>query len=54
MPKTYKQLSAEERDILAILKSQGHSLRQIAQVLKRGPSTLSRKPKRNAPPIYIS
>jgi IS30 family transposase len=52
MPKTYKQLSAEERDILAILKSQGHSLRQIAQVLKRSPSTLSRELKRNAPPVY--
>jgi len=27
MPKTYKQLSANERDILAVLKSTGKSLR---------------------------
>ena len=31
MPKTYKHLIAEERDILAVLKSQGHSIRQIAK-----------------------
>ena len=52
MPKTYKHLSVEERDILAVLKSKGHSLRQIAKVLKRSPSTLSRELKRNAPPVY--
>jgi IS30 family transposase len=52
MPKTYKHLSAEERDILAVLKSRGHSIRQIANVLKRSPSTLSRELKRNAPPVY--
>jgi IS30 family transposase len=52
MPKTYKHLSVEERDILAVLKSQGHSLRQIATVLNRSPSTLSRELKRNAPPVY--
>jgi IS30 family transposase len=52
MPRTYEHLSTEERDILAVLKSKGHSLRQNAKVLKRSPSTLSRKLKRNAPPIY--
>jgi IS30 family transposase len=52
MPKTYKHLSIEKRDILAVLKSQGHSLRQIATVLNRSPSTLSRELKRNAPPVY--
>ena len=52
MPKTYKHLSAEERDILAVLKSKGHSIRQISKVLKRRPSTLSRELKRNAPPVY--
>jgi len=52
MPKTYKHLSIEERDILAVLKSQGHSLRQIATVLNRSPSTLCRELKRNAPPVY--
>ena len=52
MPKTYRQLNPNERDILAILKSKGKSLREIAVVLKRSPSTLSRELKRNAPPVY--
>jgi IS30 family transposase len=52
MPKTYKHLSAQERDILAVLKSKGHSIRQIAKVLKRSPSTVSRELKRNAPAVY--
>lgn len=52
MPKTYRQLNPNERDILAILKSKGKSLREIAAVLKRSPSTLSRELKRNAPPVY--
>lgn len=42
MPKTYKHLDVEERDILAVLKSQGHSLREIATILNRSPSTLCR------------
>jgi len=52
MPKTYKQLNPHERDILAVLKSKGKSLREIAAILKRSPSTLSRELKRNAAPIY--
>jgi len=52
MPKTYKQLNPNERDILAVLKSKGKSLREIASILRRSPSTLSRELKRNAPPIY--
>ena len=52
MPRTYKQLNPNERDILAVLKSKGKSLREIASILKRSPSTLSRELKRNAPPIY--
>jgi len=34
MPKTYKHLTGEERDILAVLKSQGQSLREIAKTIK--------------------
>ncbi len=52
MPKTYEHLKVEERDILAVLKSQGYSLREIAKVLDRSPSTLCRELKRNAPPVY--
>jgi len=51
MPETYRQLNPNERDILAVLKSKGKSLREIASILKRSPSTLSRELKRNAPPI---
>ncbi len=52
MPRTYKHLDVEERDILAVLKSQGHSLREIAGILNRSPSTLCRELKRNAAPVY--
>lgn len=50
-PKTYQHLKAKERDLLAVLKSKGKSLREIAETLKRSPSTLSRELKRNAPPV---
>lgn len=52
MPKTYKHLNADERDILTVLKNKGHSSREIAKVLNRSPSTISRELKRNAPAIY--
>jgi len=52
MPTTYNHLSSHERDLLAVLRSQGHSLRQIARVLGRDPGTVSRELRRNAPPIY--
>jgi len=52
MPKTYKHLDVNERDLLAVLKSKGKSLRKIATILIRSPSTLSRELKRNAPPVY--
>jgi len=52
MPKTYKHLTVEERDILAVLKSKGQSLREIAKALNRSPSTLCRELKRNAPPVH--
>lgn len=52
MPKSYKHLNSHERDLLAVLKSKGQSLRAIAAVLGRSPSTLARELKRNAPPVY--
>lgn len=51
MPKTYNHLDEYERDIIAVLKSEGRTLREIARALKRDPGTLSRELKRNAPPI---
>ena len=52
MPTPYTHLSSHERDLLAVLKSQGRSLRAIAGVLWRDPSTLSRELTRNTPPVY--
>jgi len=49
--KTYKHLSIYERDLIAVFKSQGKSLRGIARALHRDPGTLCRELKRNAPPI---
>jgi len=47
MPKTYRQLSAEERDRLSLLRVQGMTLRSIAGMMGRDVSTLSRELKRN-------
>lgn len=52
MPKTYQHLTIHERDLLAVLRSQGQSLRQIATTLGRDPGTVSRELRRNAPPIH--
>jgi len=46
----YRQLQPEERITLASLRQQGHSLRAIAQTLKRSASSLSRELRRNALP----
>jgi transposase, IS30 family len=48
---TYKHLSVEERDNLAVLRSQGLSLRAMAQAIGRNVGTVSREFKRNAPPV---
>lgn len=52
MPKPYKHLREEERDMLAVLRGEGRSLREIARRLKRDPGTISRELKRNAPPVH--
>lgn len=53
MPKkTYTHLFKEERDLIAVLRGEGRSLRSIARELGRDPGTLSRELKRNAPPVY--
>src|SRR3989338_446609 len=51
-PKTYKHLSIHERDLIAVYKSRGKTLRGIALALHRDPGTLSRELQRNAPPIH--
>ena len=48
MTTRYRQLQPEERVTLASLRQQGHSLRSIARVLQRSPSSLSREVARNS------
>ena len=49
MPKrSYRHMSAEERETLSLGLAHGHSLRTMASVLGRAPSTVSRELTRNA------
>jgi len=50
MTTTYTHLSPDERDQLAVLKASGKSLRQIARLINRSPSSLSRELRRNSSP----
>ena len=43
----YEQLSAEERGTIMALRSQGSSIRAVAAVLQRAPSTIGRELRRN-------
>ena len=52
MKNIYKQLSSEERDKIAVLRAHGLSLADIAQVIGRDKSTISRELRRNKAPIY--
>lgn len=46
--KCYTHFSAHERDRLAVLRAEGKSIRQIARILRRSPSSVSRELRRNA------
>lgn len=46
--KCYAHLSAEDRETLSLGLAQGHSLRRMANVLGRAPSTISRESARNS------
>ena len=46
-PRSYQQLQPEDRVTMASLLQQNHSLRDIAAVLNRSPSTISREHHRN-------
>ena len=46
--RSYRQISAEERETLSLGLTQGESLRTMARVLGRAPSTVSREHARNA------
>jgi transposase, IS30 family len=45
--RSYKHMSAEERETLSLGLARGHSLRTMARVLGRAPSTVSRESARN-------
>ena len=47
-PRRYRQLQPEDRITMASLLQLNHSLRDIATVLKRSPSTTSREQRRNS------
>ena len=51
MGKQYKQLSLKEREQLHLLIWDGLSIRRIARVMGRSPSTISREIERNTPPL---
>ena len=46
--RSYRQMSAEARETLSLGLARGHSLRTMATVLRRAPSTVSREQARNA------
>ena len=50
MPKLYKHLSQEERELIAAQLSEGSSIGDIAKAVGRDKSTISRELKRNSPP----
>jgi len=50
MPKSYKHLSQEERELIAAKLSEGSSVGDIAKAIGRNKSTISRELKRNSPP----
>ena len=52
--RTYCQLSLRERERLAILRSQGVSINEIARRLQRNKSTVSRELHRNRGVVYFS
>jgi transposase, IS30 family len=46
--RSYRHMSAEDRETLSLGLARGHSLRTMATVLRRAPSTVSREQARNA------
>jgi len=52
MARTFKHLSADERDHLAVLRGEGLGVNEIARRLNRNPSCISRELRRNVPPVH--
>ena len=52
MARTYKQLTALERDMIAAMKAQGKSMGEIGKAIGRDKSTVCRELRRNCSPLY--
>lgn len=52
MPIAYQHVRKEERDLIAVMRSEGKPFREIARILGRDPGTISRELSRNAPPVH--
>ena len=52
MKNIYTQLSCEERDKIAVLHARGLPLVEIARIIGRNKSTISREIQRNSAPVY--
>ncbi len=52
MKNTYKQLSSEERDKIAVLRAQGASFRAIGEAIGRDKGTICREFQRNSASVY--
>lgn len=50
--KQYERLSLQEREVIALLRSRGMSIRSIGSELSRSPSTISREIQRNKTGVY--
>ncbi len=57
MKKQYKQLTSDERDLIAVHRANGFTISDIAKMLNRNKSTISRELRRNSPKsskIYLA
>lgn len=52
MGKQYSQLSIDEREMIAVLRAEGKTAREIGRVISRSHSTIVRELERNTPPVY--
>lgn len=52
MQKGYQHLVLKERELIDMMRRDGRSIRQIARVLNRTPSTVCRELRRNSSPVY--
>lgn len=52
MGEQYSQLSIDEREMIAVLRAEGKTAREIGRAISRSHSTIVRELERNSPPVY--